>query len=545
MNKKVLSGLFAITVVLSASAAGETVSFKDDFTGYSMLSGGEPNWAVHSGNWEFVNGTARQTDQMFNGGLLVLNNKSFKDCTIKLRFKPDGSERLVRAAGVVFRAIDCFNFYWIHFDSRNSQVVFARRTTRNSWLVVHRERGIKIKNNVWYTAEVSAVGKKITVKLNGKVVLEKEDGALKEGRVGLRSGMGVLTFDDFEVSGTPAEDKFVMTYENKEDKTSRRIEVPRVISSFKSGYFPVMVGLGGNKLGAVIRAGAGHVGIKGRLDWITSEDGGKTWSKPTVLVNSKWDDRNPAAFVTEDGRIVVLYSEATSYNEQGDFHLKYGTYDLYMTESTDGGKTWSPKKAIKFPGHVNSSVYGQGIILSNGDIIVPWYWKGGGFIRSVDGGRSWQSPQRIAACSEVAFVETAPQEILAIARQGKSCVILRSKDNGKTWSEPEPFSISGIHPATVIKLANGDILAAVGSRIRPYGIKVMISKDKGVTWKKENSAFISWDSGNTDSGYPSAVQLADGSVAIISYALGSKLLPVEIHSQCMVISPEVLKDLSK
>ena len=124
-------------------------------------------------------------------------------------------------------------------------------------------------------------------------------------------------------------------------------------------------------------------------------------------------------------------------------------------------------------------------------------------------------------------------------------MILRSKDNGKTWSEPEPFSISGIHPATVIKLANGDILAAVGSRIRPYGIKVMISKDKGVTWKKENSAFISWDSGNTDSGYPSAVQLADGSVAIISYALGSKLLPVEIHSQCMVISPEVLKDLSK
>ena len=57
-------------------------------------------------------------------------------------------------------------------------------------------------------------------------------------------------------------------------------------------------------------------------------------------------------------------------------------------------------------------------------------------------------------------------------------------------------------------------------------------------------AFVSWDSGNTDSGYPSAVQLEDGSVAIICYAVGSGLRPFEIHSQCALLSPEILKKIA-
>lgn len=546
MLKKSVLVLGILLTAATCITAAETVSYKDDFSGYSMLSGGEPNWAIHNGRWEFINGTIRHTDQMFNGGLIFLDGKSFSDCQIKVRFKPEGNKRFVRAAGVIFRAQDCFNFYWIHFDCRNSQVVLARRTKNKVWLVVHRAEKITITPDVWHDAEVSAIGKKITVRLDGKVVLEKEDGTYKSGRVGLRSGMGILTFDDFEVTGQAADDKkFVMTYETKEDKKTPRIEVPRTVSSAKCGYFPVMVHLGGQKLGAVIRAGAGHVGIRGRLDWISSDDGGKTWSNPTVIVDSKWDDRNPAAYVTQDGKITVIYSEASTYNTQGDFHVKYGTYDLFATESADGGKTWSPKRPIKFDKYPNQSAYGQGIVLSNGDIIVPWYWKGGGFIRSTDGGKTWQEPQIIARGSETAFVEVAPGEILALIRHAEGLFSLRSPDNGKSWSKPQPFAAAGLHPASIIKLADGNLLAAYGSRLRPYGIKVAISKDKGVSWKDANTAFISWDSGNTDSGYPSAVQLADGSVAIISYALGSKIFPLEIHSQCAVIPVDVLKKLSK
>ena len=149
------------------------------------------------------------------------------------------------------------------------------------------------------------------------------------------------------------------------------------------------------------------------------------------------------------------------------------------------------------------------------------------------------------AGSEAALVEVAPGEIFAIVRHNEACLTARSKDFGRTWSEPKKLTVAGIHPACVIKLKNGKLLAAFGSRMRPYGIKVAISNDNGETWPEKNFAFISWDSGNTDSGYPSAVQLDDGSVAIISYAIGSELFPFEIHSQCAILSPDFLEKLSK
>ncbi|MBI1924373.1 exo-alpha-sialidase, partial [Candidatus Poribacteria bacterium] len=60
------------------------------------------------------------------------------------------------------------------------------------------------------------------------------------------------------------------------------------------GYFPVLINPHGEDILAVVRAGAGHVGITGRLDAVRSPDGGKTWTAPAVIVDSEVDDRNPA-----------------------------------------------------------------------------------------------------------------------------------------------------------------------------------------------------------------------------------------------------------
>ena len=546
MLKKVMAFACCAASTVAAVTANEVFSYKDNFENYPFLSDASPNWVSHNGRWEVVNGILRQTDEVLNGGLIFLDGKSFSDCQIKVKFNPTGNEKGVRAAGVIFRAKDCKNFYWIHFDSRNSQVVLARCATNNGWIVIQRAPKNKMINGQWHEAEVTAVGKLITVKLNGQVVIEKEDSALTEGRVGLRVGQGLISFDDFEVAGRLSDDsKFVMS-KVEADNATQRLELPRVIATKNCGYFPVMVHLGGQKLGAVIRAGAGHIGIKGRLDWITSEDGGKTWSKPTMIVDSPYDDRNPAAYVTKDGKIVVLYAEASMYDENGQWSPKSGFYKLFQVESTDGGKTWSDKKSITFDGHVNYNVYGQGITLANGDILVPWYWSGGGFIRSTDGGKTWTAPQVIMmqGCSEIAFVEVAENEILAMAR-ADGLFALRSLDNGKTWSKPERVTEKGLHPASIIKLADGKLFLTYGSRNRPYGVKVAISKDNGKTWKAENTAFVSWDSANTDCGYPSAVQLADGSVAIICYAVGSGLLPWDAQSQCIMLSKEVIEKLGK
>src|SRR5262245_27685311 len=59
------------------------------------------------------------------------------------------------------------------------------------------------------------------------------------------------------------------------------------------GFFPVALRLQDGRIAVVLRGGAGHLGIKGRLDIVFSADEGKTWTAPTVVVDSPADDRNP------------------------------------------------------------------------------------------------------------------------------------------------------------------------------------------------------------------------------------------------------------
>lgn len=65
------------------------------------------------------------------------------------------------------------------------------------------------------------------------------------------------------------------------------------------------------------RAGAPHIGLAGRLDWITSSDSGQTWSKPQVLAESPDDDRNPAFGQLRDGTLILDYCIVSGYDEAG------------------------------------------------------------------------------------------------------------------------------------------------------------------------------------------------------------------------------------
>src|SRR5437764_4776657 len=73
------------------------------------------------------------------------------------------------------------------------------------------------------------------------------------------------------------------------------------------GYFPVALRLRDGRIAVVLRGGAAHVGIQGRLDMVFSSDEGKTWTKPVVVVDSPVDDRNPALGQARDGALVVGY----------------------------------------------------------------------------------------------------------------------------------------------------------------------------------------------------------------------------------------------
>ena len=63
---------------------------------------------------------------------------------------------------------------------------------------------------------------------------------------------------------------------------------------------------------AVIRGGAAHIGVKGRLDLVRSTDGGKTWSPPWTAIDGSLDDRNPAIGQLKDGAVVLAYAVAAT-----------------------------------------------------------------------------------------------------------------------------------------------------------------------------------------------------------------------------------------
>lgn len=317
----------------------------------------------------------------------------------------------------------------------------------------------------------------------------------------------------------------------------------RVVAVKGGGYFPVLIKMQDGSLGAVLRGGAPHVGLEGRLDWVHSEDGGKTWSKPSVIVDSEFDDRNPALGQMSDGTIVMAYAEASTYNAEGKFDTSVGAYTMFYVTSTDGGKTWSEKRLLPPCPIKNGSPYGKIILLPDGTALMPAYggydteYKGpidiaegakhiSGIFRSTDNGKTWDDFSVISATdhNETAIAYLPDGRLIAMGRTYSDGSIqqMESTDKGYTWDAPRQVTIPREHPGDLCLLQNGDLLLVHGNRNTPHGVAAIVSRDSGKTWKSEDRFLVAWTSLNTDCGYPSVVQLDDGTIVTMYYTVGTE-----------------------
>src|SRR5690606_28819034 len=87
-----------------------------------------------------------------------------------------------------------------------------------------------------------------------------------------------------------------------------------------------------------------------------------------------------------------------------------------------------------------------------------------------------------------------------------------SKDGGKTWSEPHSIGVWGL-PSHLLKLNDGRLLMTYGHRRASFGNQARLSEDHGKTWGEP--IVVSGDGVGVDLGYPSTVQLADGSLLTV------------------------------
>jgi sialidase-1 len=332
-------------------------------------------------------------------------------------------------------------------------------------------------------------------------------------------------------------------------------DFPHQVVTKGLGYFPVAIRLKNGDILAVIRAGAAHIGVKGRLDLVRSTDGAKTWSAPWTAVDESLDDRNPAMGQLKDGTIALAYAIASGYDETG-LHFKGSRNErlfdgAYLIFSKDNGRTWS--KPMRDPtihkfysgqGHV--SPYGKIVQLPDGTALMAVYFEffdarrnESYLFRSRDSGKTWGDPVLLGKhFNETGIVRLKDGRLLAAMRseKGAAISIVESSGAGRTWSAPVQITADSEHPADLIQLRDGRVLLTFGERNAPRGVHAMVSKD-GRAWDKTKHIVLADDAPNVDCGYPSSVEIGKGRVATMYYQVDdTKNAPATSSSRVVVWS---------
>jgi len=330
-----------------------------------------------------------------------------------------------------------------------------------------------------------------------------------------------------------------------------RRSIRRTLVCALQGYFPVVVRTGPSSLAAVFRTGATHVGASGTLAVSTSADGGSSWSDPVEIV-PRWEDaRNPAMGCTPDGGLLVFFWKAVLHNYRdtefgpvydpdgpGAANRRRSVVALFVTRRDAGGFPWSEAKPVPSRLLTLASPYGRIICDDEGTLYLGVYGEPrraarrvrhlSVLMRSRDGGASWGEETVVApGYNETAFAFVGSTLVAALRSASGHVAVAASRDRGKRWSKPVPVTRDGEHPADLCLLQSARLLLTFGRRIRPYGCGALLSGDGGESWNLDREVLLAGDGAlTTDLGYPSTVQMADGTiVTLLYYASGSGFSP--------------------
>jgi hypothetical protein len=127
-------------------------------------------------------------------------------------------------------------------------------------------------------------------------------------------------------------------------------------------------------------AGQENSGLIGDVAVSRSADG-IHWGKPIIIDKTHEDDKN---WTTCDNTPTSPYY-GNCYTE---WDQAYGSGDVLMSTSHDGGLTWSP--GIPSADHAGG-LGGEPVVQPNGTVIVPFSGGGIDAFRSTDGGKTWTS----------------------------------------------------------------------------------------------------------------------------------------------------------
>ncbi|MDH7570166.1 MAG: sialidase family protein, partial [Armatimonadota bacterium] len=102
-----------------------------------------------------------------------------------------------------------------------------------------------------------------------------------------------------------------------------------------------------------------------------------------------------------------------------------------------------------------------------------------------------------------------------------------SADGGKTWTPPRSIGVWGL-PSHLLRLRDNRLVMTYGHRRAPFGVQARVSRDEGNSWSEAIS--LSTDGSGGDLGYPSTVELEDGTLLTVWYEAG-KAFPKAVLRQ--------------
>ncbi|MBI4604000.1 MAG: exo-alpha-sialidase [Planctomycetes bacterium] len=481
------------------------------------------------GEWGVEDGRLRQSSTR-GAAHAFFAGTAYSDVTLSFRFLVHPKGGGVRAAGAALRSADSEAFYGVHLDTRNDQVVLYVSPWRGlpDWIVLAR-KGIALEDGRWHSARVEARGRKLAVAVDGKPVLEVEDGRYTAGLVGLYTSEGSAAFEDVRVEGTAV----------KLEREWRDVTpAPRhqVVASGEAagGYaaFPDVCRTPAGDLLCVFYAGHGHVSppsaglpLGGRVMAVRSSDGGRTWGPPAVVADTPHDDRDPHVACL-GGELICNWFAPSGGGKQLPGGRPVG---IYLSRSGDGGKTWSEPAALEIAPEGSREPRDWFACsapvreLPGGTWILGIYTEDaaagrvfGATVRSHDRGRTWRDLATIGEGTglyldaETDVLRLKDGRLLAALRSSKTDLYFAtSTDSGVSWGEVRSSGFQG-HCPHFLRCSSGVILLA--HRIPATALHWSI--DEGKSW--QGPLVIDTVGG----AYPSCVELPGGEVYVVYYEEG-------------------------
>ncbi len=257
--------------------------------------------------------------------------------------------------------------------------------------------------------------------------------------------------------------------------------------------------------------------------WLSRHDG-KTWSKPIEVANGvqspqlRYPCWNPVLFQPNSGPLMLFYKVGPSPSSWWGM----------LATSDDDGKTWSkPRKLGENDeiGHLIGPVKNKPIQLDDGSILCPSSTEHRGwrvhFELTKDLGKTWQVIGPINDGEEFSAIQPSiltygdgKMQILCRTRQN---VLAQSwsEDSGKSWSKMSATVLPNPNAGTdAVTLADGRQLLVYNHTTRSGGfpagrnmLNVAISAD-GNKWK----TVLTLERDKGEFSYPAVIQSSDGSV---------------------------------